>query len=51
MNDVILIDKKIKEIYENYFAKLNLKLVKVPQSSNLYDEISSHTDIFLTKIR
>lgn len=48
--DFILIDKRMRNVEKNMLKYLGYKLVDIPTSNNVYTEISSHTDIFATKI-
>lgn len=50
MENTLIIDGKINKVYEQYFINKGFNLIKLPSNNNLYDEISSHTDILLLKI-
>lgn len=50
MKNTIIIDEKIDEIYEEFFKNRGFDIIKINKDSNLYDEISSHTDIHVLKI-
>lgn len=51
MSNIILVDEKIDSIYTSYLESLNCKIVKIIRNEAVYDEISSHTDIFCVKIK
>ena len=51
MSNIILVDEKIDSIYTGYLESLNYKIVKIIRNEVVYDEISSHTDIFCVKIK
>lgn len=46
----VIIDERIAENIEKYFSDLDYELIKVKKHDQVYNEISSHTDIFCTKI-
>lgn len=46
----VIIDERVDKNIEKYFTNLGYEIVKVKKNSNLYNEISSHTDIFCVKI-
>lgn len=48
--EYILIDKRMRNIEKNTLKYLGYKLVNIERSINVYPEISSHVDIFTTKI-
>lgn len=50
-NNYVLIDEKINKKYERYFKNIRKKVIKIPKDYNLYEEISSHTDIHVLKIK
>ena len=47
---MIIVDKKIRKCEEEYLKSLGYNIWKVENSNNVYDEISSHVDIFFTKL-
>ena len=47
---MIIVDKKIRNCEEEYLKSLGYNIWKVENSNNVYDEISSHADIFFTKL-
>lgn len=51
MSNIILVDEKIDSVYTSYLESLNYKIVKIIINEAVYDEISSHTDIFCVKIK
>lgn len=48
--EYILIDSRMRNIEKNTLKYLGYRLVKIERSNNVYPEISSHVDIFTTKI-
>jgi|GEM_PF-749364 len=46
----VVIDERINKVIEKYFVDLGYEIVKVKKHDNIYNEISSHTDIFCSKI-
>jgi hypothetical protein len=48
--EYILIDKRMRNIEKNTLKYLGYRLVNIEESNNVYAEISSHVDIFTTKI-
>lgn len=48
--EYILIDKRMRNSEKNTLKYLGYKLVSIEKSNNVYPEISSHVDIFTTKI-
>ena len=48
--DYIIIDNRMRNIEKNMLKYLGYKLVEIQKSNNVYAEISSHVDIFTTKI-
>ena len=49
MNQLI-IDKRMRKIEKEKLKELGYELVEIQKSSNVYEEISSHVDIFVCKI-
>ena len=47
----ILVDNKVRDIELEYFNSLNYEVIKIPTNTRLYDEISSHTDIHVCKLK
>jgi len=50
-NSYVLIDEKINKKYERYLKSIRKNVIKIPKDYNLYDEIASHTDIHVLKIK
>lgn len=48
--EYILIDKRMRNSEKNTLKYLGYKLIPIEKSNNVYPEISSHVDIFTTKI-
>lgn len=48
--DYILIDNRMRNVEKNLLKYLGYKLIPLEKSNNVYAEISSHPDIFTTKI-
>jgi hypothetical protein len=46
----VIIDERIDKNIEKYFLDLGYDIIKIKKHDKIYDEISSHTDIFCTKI-
>lgn len=46
----IVIDERVNEVVEKYFIDLGYEIIKVKKNNDIYNEISSHTDIFCVKI-
>lgn len=46
----VIIDYRINDIIEKYFKSLGYDVIKVKKNSNVYNEISSHTDIFCFRL-
>ena len=40
----------MRDVEKNYLKNLGFKLIEIPKSKAVYPEISSHVDIFCTKI-
>ncbi len=51
MKKYLIIDSKMRDIHKEYFVNLGYTLIQIPGSTNTYMEISSHVDIFCTKIK
>lgn len=51
MKKYVIIDSKMRNIEKNKIKSLGYELVELNKNTNLYDEISSHVDIFCTKIK
>ena len=47
----IFVDNKIRKIEFEYLKNLNYEVIKIPTNLDLYDEISSHIDIHICKIK
>ena len=48
--EYIIIDNRMRNIEKNTLKYLGYKLMEIKKSNNVYAEISSHVDIFTTKI-
>lgn len=48
--EYIIIDKRMRNIEKNTLKYLGYRLVEIEKSENVYSEISSHVDIFTSKI-
>lgn len=46
----LIIDERMRELEKNTLKNLGYELIELKQSNNVYEEISSHTDIFMCKI-
>ena len=46
----VVIDERVNEEVKKYFIDLGYDIIKVKKHDNIYNEISSHTDIFCVKI-
>ena len=46
----LIIDNRMRKIEKEYFEKLGYELIEIPSQSNIYDEISSHVDIYICKV-
>ena len=46
----IIIDNRMRKIEKDYLKSLGYKLIELPKNDSVYEEISSHTDIFVFKI-
>lgn len=51
MKKYLVIDNRMRDIHKEYFINLGYTLIQMPESTNTYMEISSHVDIFCTKIK
>lgn len=51
MQNIIMIDEKVDDEYLKYLELLDYSIIKVPINNNLYDEISSHVDISVCKVK
>ena len=40
----------MREFERNYLKNMGYELIEIPTNNNIYNEISSHVDIFVTKI-
>lgn len=47
----IIIDSRMREIEKEYLASLSLQPIEIPQNIRVYPEISSHVDIFCTRVQ
>lgn len=46
----IIVDNRMPKVIKEYFKSLGYIVIDLPKQENIYDEISSHVDIFFTKI-
>lgn len=51
MDKYIVIDSKMRKVEKEYLESLGYRVINVQTNKNLYDEISSHVDIFSCKIK
>ena len=51
MDKYIVIDSKMRKVEKEYLNSLGYRVINVQTNKNLYDEISSHVDIFACKIK
>ena len=50
MNKFIFMDNRMREFERNYLKNMGYEFIEIPTNNNIYNEISSHVDIFVTKI-
>lgn len=46
----LVIDSKMRDIERKFFIHNGYELVEIPTQKNIYEEVSSHVDIFMCKI-
>ena len=46
----IIIDNRMRKIEKDYLKSLGYKIIELPKNDSVYEEISSHIDIFVFKI-
>ena len=46
----LIIDKRMRNIEKQKLKDLGYNLIEIKENKNIYEEISSHTDIFVCKI-
>ncbi len=51
VDNYILIDSKMRKIEKEFLKKLGYIIIEIKESNNVYEEISSHVDIFACKIK
>lgn len=51
MEKYVIIDNKMRDIEKDYLRKLGYNLIELKTSNSVYEEISSHVDIFACKIK
>ena len=51
MDKYIVIDSKMRKVEKEYLNSLGYRVINIQTNKNLYDEISSHVDIFACKIK
>ncbi|MDD3303741.1 MAG: hypothetical protein PHP54_02375 [Clostridia bacterium] len=47
---MVIVDERIRKREEEYIRKIDNTIIKLPKSSLVYEEISSHVDIFCSQI-
>jgi len=47
---VLIIDNRMRDIEKEKLKSLGYDLIEIPKSHNVYEEISSHVDIFCLKV-
>lgn len=50
MGKYIFVDRRIRKIEEDTLKKMGYKIIKVSYMNSVYEEISSHVDIFILKL-
>ena len=50
MKNKIIIDERMRSIEKQKLEELGYELIEIKQSEQVYEEISSHVDIFTCKI-
>lgn len=50
MKKYIIIDSRMREVEKAFFKNLGYKIIEIKKSNKVYPEISSHVDIFVSKI-
>ncbi len=50
MNKYLIVDNRLREFEKSYFLDNKYHLIQIPRSDKVYFEISSHVDIFCTKL-
>ncbi|MEG1343996.1 MAG: hypothetical protein RSD14_00570 [Clostridia bacterium] len=50
MEKYLVIDSRMRKCEKDFLEKLRYTLICVPKSDNVYEEISSHVDIFMVKV-
>lgn len=50
MSKNIIIDHRMRKIEKETLKNLGYNLIEIPMSTNVYEEISSHVDIFCCRI-
>ena len=48
---MIIVDNRIRKIEMEFLNKLDRNILALPSINNVYEEISSHVDIYISKIR
>ena len=51
MDKYIVIDSKMRKVEKEYLNSLGYRVINIQTNKNVYDEISSHVDIFACKIK
>ena len=50
MDKYLIIDSRMRKVEKDYFRNIGYTLIEIPKSKKVYNEISSHVDIFCVKI-
>lgn len=51
MDKYIVIDSRMRKVEKEYLESLGYRVINIQTNKNVYDEISSHVDIFACKIK
>lgn len=51
MDKYIVIDSRMRKVEKEYLESLGYRVINIQTNKNVYDEISSHVDIFCCKIK
>lgn len=50
MNKKLIIDNRMRNVEKNYLVKLGYSIIQLEKQVSMYEEISSHVDVFFAKI-
>lgn len=50
MKKLLIIDSRMRDVEKNKLIDLGYQLIKIERNNNIYEEISSHVDIFACKV-